>query len=98
MPSPEDLKGKILIKNKKLPSFCKDDTFEDEDDSESEEDEQDEQETNAKENDRRKKLCTVSTWNFYLYVHGIFMKKCFIAENFTKVIRLCQLRWGNQVS
>ena len=95
MPSPEDLKGKILIKNKKLPSFCKDDTFEDEDDSESEEDEQ---ETNAKENDRRKKLCTVSTWNFYLYVHGIFMKKCFIAENFTKVIRLCQLRWGNQVS
>ena len=61
MPSPEDLKGKILIKNKKLPSFCKDDTFEDEDDSESEEDEQDEQETKAKENDRRKKLCTVST-------------------------------------
>ena len=58
MPSPEDLKGKILINNKKLPSFCDDDTFEDEDDSESEEDEQ---ETKAKENDRRKKLCTVST-------------------------------------
>ena len=63
MPSPEDLKGKILIKNKKLPPG-KDDTFEDEDDSESEEDGND-QETKTKENDKRKKLSTVSITTFY---------------------------------
>ena len=61
MPSPEDLKGKILIKNKKLPPG-KDDTFED--DSESEED-GNEQETKTKENDKRKKLSTVSITTFY---------------------------------
>ena len=63
MPSPEDLKGKILIKNKKLPPW-KDNTFEDEDDSESEEDGND-QETKTKENDKRKKLSTVSITTFY---------------------------------
>ena len=40
MPSPEDLKGKILIKNKKIPPG-KDDKFEDDSESEEEENEQD---------------------------------------------------------
>ena len=62
MPSPEDLKGKILIKNKKLPPG-KDDTFEDEDDSESEDG--NEQEAKTKENHKRKKLSTVSITTFY---------------------------------
>ena len=63
MPSPEDLKGKILIKNKKLLPG-KVDTFEDEDDSESEED-GNEQEAKTKENHKRKKLSTVSITTFY---------------------------------
>ena len=66
MPSPEDLKGKILIKNKKLPPG-KDDTFEDEDDSESEED-GNEQETKTKENDKWKKLSTVSTTTSFYFL------------------------------
>ena len=66
MPSPEDLKGKILIKNKKLPPG-KDDTFEDEYDSESEED-GNEQETKTKENDKRKKLSTVKYYNILFFM------------------------------
>ena len=62
MPSPEDLKGKILIKNKKLLPG-KVDTFEDEDDSESEDG--NEQEAKTKENHKRKKLSTVSITTFY---------------------------------
>ena len=52
LPSPQDLKRKILIKAKKLPPG-KDETFEDEEDDENE-DEDDE---------RRKKLSKVSSNN-----------------------------------
>ena len=50
LPSPQDLKRKILIKAKKLPPG-KDETFEDEEDDEDEDDE------------RRKKLSKVSSNN-----------------------------------